>query len=113
MEYVASTHANAQWPILHTGFLGGLVGGSGARHLGIALQPGPRGGPVFDDGGRLVGIAMARKNAADQIVLTSQLHQYLNDPSSKVATTVQKQKVSLDKVYESALRSTVQIITAQ
>ena len=113
VEYVASTHANAQWPILHTGFLGGLVGGSGARHLGIALQPGPRGGPVFDDGGRLVGIAMARKNAADHIVLTSQLHQYLNDPSSKVATTVQKQKVSVDKVYESALRSTVQIITAQ
>jgi hypothetical protein len=112
VEYAASTHAAPQWPALHTGFLGGLSNDADARHLGIALKPGPRGGPVFDDSGRLVGIAIARKGAADQIVLTSQLRPYLSDPLTPVAVATQKQKVSVDQIYESALRSTVQIIIA-
>ncbi len=123
LEYKPSTPAHAQWPVLHMGFLGNPQANSAERPLGIALSTGPRGGPVFDDGGRLIGIAInsmvkPRKLGKldkpvneDQLVLTSALHQRLGQALGTLAST-QKQRVSADQIYESALRSTVQIIAA-
>ena len=117
LEYNPSTPAHAQWPVLHTGFLGSPQANSTDRPLGITLNPGPRGGPVFDEGGRLVGIAMAVLSKAGkpgneaQLVLTSALHQRLG-PALGTVASAQKQRVSVDQIYESALRSTVQIIAA-
>ena len=117
LEYNPSTPAHAQWPVLHTGFLGSPQANSTDRPLGITLNPGPRGGPVFDEGGRLVGIAMAvlskpgKPGNEAQLVLTSALHQRLGPALGTVASGL-KQRVSVDQIYESALRSTVQIIAA-
>ena len=114
LEYNPSTPAHAQWPVLHTGFLGSPQANSTGRPLGITLNPGPRGGPVFDEGGRLVGIAMtvlSKTGNEDQLVLTSALHQRLGPALGTVASGL-KQRVSIDQIYESALRSTVQIIAA-
>ena len=117
LEYNPSTLAHAQWPVLHTGFLASPEANSTDRPLGITLNPGPRGGPVFDEGGRLVGIAMAVLSKAGkpgneaQLVLTSALHQRLG-PALGTVASAQKQRVSVDQIYESALRSTVQIIAA-
>jgi hypothetical protein len=72
---------------------------------------------VFDEGGRLVGIAMAvlsktgKLGNEAQLVLTSALHQRLG-PALGTVASAQKQRVSVDQIYESALRSTVQIIAA-
>jgi hypothetical protein len=118
LEYNPSAQADAQWPVLHMGFLGSVGADSTARPLGITLDPGPRGGPVFDDGGRLIGIAVvAQRNPANpdnpgdanQIFLTSALHQRLGAALGHVAAA-QKQRMAVDRIYESALRSTLQII---
>jgi hypothetical protein len=120
LEYNPSTPAHPQWPVLHMGFLGTPQAYSTDRPLGITLNPGPRGGPVFDEGGRLVGIAMtalaktgkpSKLGNEDQLVLTSALHQRLG-PALGTVASAQKQRVSVDQIYESALRSTVQIIAA-
>lgn len=117
LEYKPSTPAHPQWPVLHMGFLGSPQAHSTNRPLGITLNPGPRGGPVFDEGGRLVGIAKTvlaktgKPSNEAQLVLTSALHQRLGPALGTVSGT-QKQRVSVDQIYESALRSTVQIIAA-
>jgi hypothetical protein len=120
LEYHPSPQAHAQWPVLHMGFLGSPQANSAERPLGIALNTGPRGGPVFDEGGRLIGIAMnsiakpqkpRKPGNEDQLVLISTLHQRLG-PALGTLASAQKQRVSVDQIYESALRSTLQIIAA-
>jgi hypothetical protein len=80
MDYPLDAHGGADglpaWPVLRSGFMGGASpvslgpklqtsSGAGAatpgRLLGVILPgAGPRGGPVYDQGGRLVGIALGR-----------------------------------------------------
>jgi hypothetical protein len=117
LEYHPSPQAHAQWPVLHMGFLGSPQANSAERPLGIALNTGPRGGPVFDEGGRLIGIAVAvltkagKPSNEGRLLLTSTLHQRLG-PALGTLATAQKQRISADQIYESALRSTLQIIAA-
>jgi hypothetical protein len=113
VEYAPSHDATPQWPALHTGFLGSPLASHAARPLGITLSPGPRGGPVFDDGGRLVGMAVRQSGATDQLVLASRLLERIGAALGSATTAAQRQRTSVDQVYESALRSTLQIIAAQ
>ncbi len=110
VEYTPSLDATPQWPALHTGFLGSPQASHAARPLGITLSPGPRGGPVFDDGGRLVGMAIRQAGATDQLVLASRLFARVGKALGQTTTAAQKQRVSVDMVYESALRHTLQIL---
>jgi hypothetical protein len=112
VEYTPSLDATPQWPALHTGFLGSPLASHAARPLGITLSPGPRGGPVFDDGGRLVGMAIKQPGATDQLVLASRLFAHVGKALGLASTAAQKQRVSVDQVYESALRNTLQILAA-
>lgn len=112
VEYTPSHNATPQWPALHTGFLGSPLTRPGQRTLGITLNHGPRGGPVFDDGGRLVGMAIQAPGAIDQLVLASSLFSRLGKALGHVPTAAQKQRVPIDLVYESALRNTLQILVA-
>ncbi len=110
VEYTPSLDATPQWPALHTGFLGSPQASHAARPLGITLSPGPRGGPVFDDGGRLVGMAIRQAGATDQLVLASRLFARVGTALGQTTTAAQKHRVSVDLVYESALRHTLQIL---
>jgi hypothetical protein len=113
VEYVASVNAAPAWPVLHTGFVGGPTADGKARQLGITLAPGARGGPVFDDGGRLVGLAIRAPGAADQLVMASELRRLAGTSLGSSAATPAKQRVSVDQIYESALQMTVQIIAVR
>ncbi len=119
VEYVAATDAAPAWPILKTGFLGGVMPGTDEQKLGIDMPPGPRGGPVFDVSGRLTGLALpAVAGRSDRIVPVSQLSGALTSIASQhaavrlgtAAPTGAAPKAAVDQVYERSLKIALQVI---
>lgn len=129
VEYSATPTAGAAWPLLRTGFLGGMTKNPTRPEecaLGIAMPPGPRGGPVFDAAGRLIGIALAsqgRQRTTQPILVSAPtLRRELAKaapaaslgassatlPAGSVAVAG---RVPVDVIYENAMRSTLQLIT--
>ena len=116
VEFVAATDATPAWPLLRTGFLGGLLGDSGERKLGIDMPAGPRGGPVFDAGGRLMGLALPAGSggagSVDRIIPVASLSKALG--VSKLGPAAPAGAVppaSADIIYESSLKAVLQVIT--
>ena len=121
--------AEPAWPWLHAGFFGGLAqpeAATGERRLGIAMPPGPRGGPVFDAAGRLAGLALGGSGSAagDRLVPITALRQALGAglidapplppvAASAAATPSRLARMPNDEVYERALRVAVQVIVAR
>lgn len=105
VAYPPSADAGPAWPLLRTGFLGGDAGGKGDRLLDAAMRRGlAPGGPVFDQAGRLAGVALGNKMLAAP---------RLRDTfAARVKLPVVKDNAKLgpDAVYEAALRSTLQVI---
>ncbi len=97
LEYPASADASPMWPVLRAGFLG-------RKDLGIALPPGPRGGPVLDGAGRLVGVALAER----LLPLSRLKAAFAELPGETPAAS----RVALEEIYERALPATLQIIAA-
>jgi S1-C subfamily serine protease len=112
VEYTSSPNAAPQWPLLSTGFLGEPSADGRTRALGIALAAGPRGGPVFDTMGRLVGMAVASTAGKNQLVTASQLYAAVGEPIGKLSPASAGERMPLDQLYEAGLKSTVQIILA-
>ena len=113
VEYVATASAMPSWPLLSSGFIGSASADGARRQLGIDLPSGPRGGPVFDFAGRLIGIALASSDGNDRLVPVSQLRQLIGAPLGKSATALLNQRMPVDQIYEAALRTTIQVITAR
>jgi hypothetical protein len=111
VEYVPSNDAAPRWPVLHTGFVGDAIDNGQSRQLNISLPPHPRGGPVLDAAGRLIGIAIRNGSAPDRLVLTSQLYQRLGAALGPMpAPGADRQRASADQIYEATLRSSLQVI---
>jgi len=110
VEYVAVPDATPAWPLLRTGFMGAAQGDS--RLLGIDMPPGPRGGPVFDAAGLLSGLARPGKpGQPDQWVTVRQLRKALGKQVAPPPPTGEVTPTSMDKIYESSLRLTLQLMT--
>lgn len=110
IEYPRSASAMPGWPTLTSGFLGQPLGAGDGRELGIDLPQGPRGGPVFDAAGRFIGIAVAAAHGADRLVPASRLRAFVGDMQGRAVRAPAQTPMSLDQVYQSALRIAVQII---
>lgn len=95
LEYPASADAVPMWPVLRAGFLG-------RRDLGIALPPGPRGGPVLDSAGRLVGLALG-----ERLLPVSRLKALFGELPSDSRPAP---PAALEEIYERALAATLQVI---
>ena len=108
VEYVESSAATPSWPLLTGGFLGSVSPDGAQRGLGIEMAPGARGGPVFDAGGRLVGLAVRTSDGTDRIVIASQLRAGVGERLGSSAASAGR--ASVDRIYESALRTAVQVI---
>ena len=119
VEYVTSpkTAQNAApaWPVLRLGFLGGMVTPTGtARLLGIDMPSGPRGGPVFDSAGQLIGVALKGKSgAADQLATVSQLQKAIGQPPGASMQKSAPTTFTADRIYENGLKVSLQVITAR
>ena len=120
LEYTPAPTAQAAWPVLRSGFVGALPpkpASADDRLLGIDMPPGPRGGPVFDAGGRLIGLAIASHQAP--LLVTARV---LRRELARVAPTVPaslgppppadlQSRKPVDAIYETALKTTLQLIT--
>ncbi len=122
VEHVAAPDARPGWPVLRSGFLGGLRAGD-ERALGIEMPDGPRGGPVFDGSGKLVGVAMRSADAsANTLLSTSTLLALLpanfkaespRDTNLQDATPATGAlRASVDQIYENSLKICLQVITS-
>lgn len=116
VEFGESDDAAPAWPLLRQGFFGAVQASNAPRLLGITAPRGPRGGPVFDRAGRLAGIAVAHADGRDRLVAVSALALHLALPAAPAAATVAgapaAPAAALDAVYEAALRTALQVITA-
>jgi hypothetical protein len=112
VEYVAAPDATPAWPLLRTGFMGSVVKQEAEKRLlGIDMPPGPRGGPVFDAAGRLAGLARpGQPGQPDQLVTASQLRKALGDTVAAPLPAGAAPPVAMDQIYESSLRTTLQLI---
>jgi len=111
IEYAAAPDAAPAWPLLRTGFLGGVSDSGATRLLGIDMPSGPRGGPVFDAGGRLIGLALPGKpGAPDRLLLNSGLPRELRAGLAPAAPTSTEPRASADRIYEIGLKASLQVI---
>lgn len=128
LEYVSTPDAAPAWPVLRTGALGGTQGDAGERLLGIDMPAGPRGGPVFDGSGRLIGLAIHGASGSadilvsggDRLVPVSKLRKALSGEIASEKFTSQdapspggpRPRSMVEKIYESSLKLSLQVITA-
>ena len=98
------------WPRLVPGFLGSASATSESRRLGIALPAGPRGGPVFDKFGQVVGISLAMIDG-DSCLTVSQIRRALGEAEAALEPLSPTPRVTaLDEGYEHALYAALQVI---
>lgn len=114
--YAQAGGTGAAWPLLRTGFVGAARGAQGDRDLDMSMHQGlAPGGPVFDQAGRLAGIALPDSAGADagaRLVAAPRLREAF---AGQVALPVSREagRQGPDAVYEAALRSTLQVIAAR
>lgn len=113
IEFSGAAEATPAWPLLRIGFLGRPTATPSIYELGIATPRGPRGGPVFDHAGRLVGVAVAdAASATNRLVLVSRLAEEIGAPLGTPVPAAPTERKPVDEIYEQALATTVQVIVA-
>jgi hypothetical protein len=109
VEFVTSDVAGPAWPLLRQGFFGRSSGPSLPPPLGIDAPRGARGGPVFDRSGRLAGVAVSSADGVDRLMPMASIHQQVpafgigDRPDSTAAP------MTIDAMYETALRLALQV----
>lgn len=125
VDYQTDRAGRPAWPAMRPGFLGMPVPGAGpgVRRLGIELPGhGPRGGPVYDQGGRLVGMALGQgaPDAAglpqtvtvDRMVLIGALRQQFGERFGAQAPESKPIPIGADELYERAMKASLQVLVA-
>lgn len=112
VEFAPQTDATPAWPLMKAGFVGAASGDGATRALGVELPRGSaRGGPVFDAGGRLIGVASGTA-AGDMLVPAALLRQSFGDGLFAAAPTGPARPSAPDGIYEPALGQALQLIRA-
>lgn len=113
VEYVTHASGDAAWPLLNVGFIGAPVGAGTQLALGITLQDGSGGGPVFDAAGRLLGLAVAAaRPGSPRLVSTQDLQHVLGIALAPPAPSGPAPRAMLDQLYEAGLTTGLQLLTA-
>ncbi len=117
VEFVEAPDAAPAWPVLRTGFLAGVSKDGALRLLGIDMPAGPRGGPVFDSAGRMLGLALkgasSKPGAPDHLLTASALPSQLRKALAPAAPKDADARSAMDKIYESSLKTSLQLIAVR
>jgi hypothetical protein len=121
LDYPLDATGQPAWPVMRAGFLGSPVAGTAAtdlRRLGVALPgQGVRGGPVYDQGGRLLGLVLGAgagaSEAADRMIPVSMLRSQFGERFGAQALELRPPQVSADELYERAMKTTLQVLVAR
>lgn len=105
----AAGDGSSAWPMLRPGFLGPVQATTGERTLGERLLAARSAEPVFDHAGRMVGLGMQGRADAARFVPRSAWGDLLPHAGAVVAA-VAGQRIVPERIYELALRSTLQVI---
>lgn len=113
LEFAPQPSGLPAWPLLKTGFVGPALPQAGVRALGVTLPAGsPRGGPVFDRGGALCGIAL-NQGHLDRLLGSARLREWSGSGFDQLAVAeANAPQVGPDAVYEQGLRVAVQVLRA-
>lgn len=121
LDYAPDAAGEAAWPLMRLGFLGAPVvaastgssiaaGSVGLRRLGVALPGrGPRGGPVYDQGGRLVGLALGGE-AVDGLIPVGALRGRFGERFGKQDNAPRPVPLAPDELYEQAMKASLQVL---
>lgn len=122
VDYPVDATGQPAWPLMRAGFLGAPlpVGMTGTvwpmYRLGVVLPSAgsPRGGPVYDQGGRLVGLALgpAVGSQVDRLLPVSILRGHFGERFGVPMPEPRPSPVGADALYERAMKSTLQLIVA-
>lgn len=110
VEFAPSSDAAAAWPVMRQGFFARGADDEATRPLGIGAPPGPRGGPVFDVGGHVAGIALNVPGAGERYLPAEWLDAEFGLRVAPAAAPGPRTVAPTDAVYESALRVALQLI---
>lgn len=132
LDYPLDAQGQPAWPVMRPGFMGSaLPMATPARQLGVSLPgQGPRGGPVYDQGGRLVGLAwgaawrqgtamgvaagpaQARAPGTDRLIPVGALRKAFGERFGQVSTEARASPVGADELYERAMKTTLQVLVS-
>lgn len=121
LDAVAAPQGQPAWPVMRAGFLG-MAMASGAQRLGAELPgAGPRGGPAYDAGGRLIGMvrgALMGASSGDVLIpigaLRARFGALAADPAGArfgpPDSAPRPAPMGADEVYERAMKTTLQVL---
>ncbi len=121
LDYTPDAAGEAAWPAMRLGFLGAPVvavatgssspaGSVSLRRLGVALPGhGPRGGPVYDQGGRLVGLALGGE-AVDSLLPVGALRGRFGERFGRRDSTPRPVPMATDELYELGMKASLQVL---
>jgi hypothetical protein len=112
VEFAPQADAAPAWPLMRPGFVGAASPDAATRALGVTLPRGSaRGGPVFDAGARLIGVAAGSGPAGSDILVPAPLlRQAFGDALFAAAPASAAPPLAPDAIYESALSQTLQLV---
>lgn len=116
IDYAPDPAGEAAWPLMRLGFLGaptmaGSAGPAGLRRLGVALPgAGPRGGPVYDQSGHLVGLALRGTDAIDSLVPVGALRGRFGERFGTERNMPRPMPLATDELYERAMKASLQVL---
>jgi hypothetical protein len=111
---VAAESRSAAWPRLRQGFLGTPTAADQAWPLGLTLAGRQAGGPVFDLGGRVIGVSATEMRAGtwhSQLVPTSRFRGALGPADAPAAaSTHAAARMRFDEIHEMAMGFTLELL---